>query len=82
MLSAQLLGSQRTYWCLARPQQSLFPGRDENKPIDAQALHATCRLACAAAGLAKHVTAHTLRNRFATHLLEAGTGIRILQVLF
>ena len=81
MLSAQLLGILRTYWRLARPQHWLFPGRDETKPIDVQVLHAACRSARAAAGLAKHVTVHTLRHSFATHLLEASTDIRIIQVL-
>jgi len=51
------------------------------KPIDVQVLHAACRSACAAAGLSKRVTVHTLRHRFATHLLEGGTDIRIIQVL-
>src|SRR6202795_5169072 len=56
MLSAQLLGILRTYWRLARPQHWLFPGRDATKPIDVQVLHAACRSARAAAGLAKNST--------------------------
>ncbi len=56
MLSAQLLRILRTYWRLARPKDWLFPGRDESKLIDVQVLHAACRSARAAAGLAKRVT--------------------------
>lgn len=81
MLSTQLLTILRGYWRLARPQTWLFPGRDESKPIDPQVLHAACRSACKAAGLSKRVTVHTLRHSFATHLLEAGTDIRIIQAL-
>jgi site-specific recombinase XerD len=81
MLSPQLLAILRTYWRLARPKEWLFPGRDESKPIDVQVLYAACRSAAKAAGLAKRVSVHTLRHSFATHLLESGVDIRIIQVL-
>jgi site-specific recombinase XerD len=81
MLSAQLLKILRIYWRLARPKDWLFPGREESRPIDVQVLYSACRSAGKAAGLGKRVTVHTLRHSFATHLLENGTDIRIIQVL-
>ena len=81
MLSAQLLRILRVYWRLAKPQGWLFPGRDVSRPIDVQVLYSACRSARAAAGIDKRVTVHTLRHSFATHLLENGTDIRIIQVL-
>ena len=81
MLSAQLLGILRSYWRLTRPAHWLFPGRDAEHPLRPTALHGACRSACKAAGLDKRVTVHTLRHSFATHLLENGTDIRIIQAL-
>ena len=81
MLSPQLLAILRTYWRLARPKDCLFPGRVPDKPIAITVVHAACRSATKAAGLTKRVSVHTLRHSFATHLLESGVDIRIIQVL-
>jgi len=81
MLSAPLLGILRSYWRLARPPLYLFSGRAPDKPIEPTVRHAACRSATAAAGLDKRVSVHVLRHSFATHLLESGVDIRIIQVL-
>jgi len=81
MLSEQLLGILRIYWKRERPQHFLFPGPDPARPITVRSLQRACRLAAETAGLDKMVTVHTLRHSFATHLLEQGVDIRVIQDL-
>jgi site-specific recombinase XerD len=81
MLSAQLLVMLRAYWREVRPTHWLFPGRGGTRPLDTSTLQVACRNARKATKLGKPVAVHTLRHSFATHLLEAGTDIRTIQVL-
>jgi integrase/recombinase XerD len=81
MLSEQLLAILRAYWRSERPAEWLFPGHDPRRPITPRALQYACRAAAEAAGLDKRVTVHTLRHCFATHLLERGVDIRVIQDL-
>ncbi len=81
MLSPRLLALLREYWKIVRPTDWLFPGDVPDKPITGKAVHKICVRAAQHAGLGKHVTVHTLRHSFATHLLESGTNLRTIQVL-
>ena len=81
MLSEQLLGILRAYWKRTHPQHFLFPGPDPARPLTTRSLQRACSEAVAAAGLDKAVTVHTLRHSFATHLLEQGVDIHVIQDL-
>lgn len=81
MLSPRLLAILRQYWKRQRPQPFLFPGRTPDQPISPRTVQMVCKRALAASGLSKRVHMHALRHSFASHLLEAGTDLRTIQVL-
>lgn len=81
MLSPRLLQILRAYWKRTRPSSWLFPGQEPGGHVSVGALQSACRAARQRARIGKRVTAHSLRHSFATHLLESGTDIRIIQVL-
>ena len=81
MLSPRLLQILRAYWTRVRPGRWLFPGRDPGDHVTVEAIQDACRAARRRARIGKPVTVHSLRHSFATHLLERGVDIRIIQVL-
>jgi site-specific recombinase XerD len=81
MLSPRLLDVLRSYWKTVRPKTWLFPGDLAGRPISSKAVELACKKAHRACGIAKPITPHSLRHAFATHLLEAGTDVRTIQLL-
>jgi site-specific recombinase XerD len=83
-LSPALLETLRAYWHWRKPHVYLFPSRQRkgpDQPISDKTLWIACSEAARRAGIRKRVTPHTPRHSWATHLLEAGTDLRTIQIL-
>src|SRR5271157_4090024 len=84
-LSPALLETLREYWRWKKPRIYLFPSserkRGKERPISDKTVWYACKEAARHAGLNKRVSPHCLRHSFATHLLEAGTDLRAIQIL-
>ncbi len=80
LLSEKVLHLLRQYFLEYRPKEYLFEGQNGGK-YTAISVRNVLKNACKKAKITKHVTPHTLRHSFATHLLERGTDLRYIQTL-
>jgi site-specific recombinase XerD len=81
MLSPTLLAVLRQYWKAFRPLRWLFEGKTKGEPLSPSTAEKVFKLAAGRAGIQKNVSFHSMRHAFATHLLEGGTNIRVIQAL-
>jgi len=83
MLSSRLLACLRDYWRQERPAGNgwLFPGGTKAGHASPETTRKVFHKVVAAVGITKKVTPHTLRHSFATHLIESGTDVTVVQAL-
>jgi site-specific recombinase XerD len=82
MLPERVLFLLRRYWVAERPSKPwLFPGQQAGCPASPASVRHYLHAAAEKTGLRKRVTPHVLRHTFATHLLELGTDVRVIQML-
>jgi site-specific recombinase XerD len=80
-LPQTLLVALRTFWTTHRHPHLLFPNRNGTSPLCEKSLRHAFNKTRDSLGINKNITPHSLRHGFATHLLENGVDIRVVQML-
>ncbi len=80
-LTPKLLEVLRRYWKQHRPNTWLFPGSSPDRPIATDSVRQAFQKVSDQVPTRQHITPHCLRHSYATHLLEAGTDLRTIQVI-
>jgi len=82
LLSRRLLMALRDYWRQERPAgEWLFPGQTGAGHVGTGSARTVFNLAVKSAGISKPVTPHVLRHSFATHLIDTGVDVTVVQTL-
>ena len=81
VLPQRLLQVLRQYWQIDKPRGWLFPGKTQEGYSNPRSVRIAFKIAVAQAGVTGNYTPHALRHSFATHLLDAGTELVVLQAL-
>ncbi len=80
-LPVRLLELLREYWKLRRPRLYLFTNAKTREPLSTTTLQKTFKIALIQSQIRKEASIHTLRHSYATHLLEKGINLRVIQEL-
>ena len=80
-LPIQTLTQLRLYWRRHRPRTWLFPSRYTGGPITPSSVQHYLKATLRQSNIRKNVSCHTLRHSYATHLVEAGVHLRVIQAL-
>ena len=81
LLAPRLLQVLREYWKQEKPKDLMFPGRTKSGHISPDSVRAVFKKALQQSAVVGHFTPHALRHSFATHLLDAGTELIVIQAL-